>query len=127
MNDGQDVHDLRIQRVGGRRIYSLPETAEFDHPSSIIYFKVADIKAAHAQLSARGISFATEPHMIAKLADELESGATLSQALQAVPSVASQGTRVAAAVGETTGNLAECLRRSDHELSSAAWLERRPT
>jgi type IV pilus assembly protein PilC len=63
---------------------------------------------------------------IAKLADELESGATLSQAFQAVPSVASHEARVAAAVGEVTGNLAECLRRSDRELTTAAWMELMP-
>lgn len=63
---------------------------------------------------------------IAKLADELETGATLSQALHAVPSVASHETRVAVAVGEATGNLAECLRRSDRELTTAAWMELLP-
>ena len=52
---------------GVRLMISLPETKELDHPSSIIYFKVGDIRQAHAELSGRGISFATDPHMIAKL------------------------------------------------------------
>jgi type II secretory pathway component PulF len=63
---------------------------------------------------------------IAALADELESGATLAQAMNAVPLVASQEMRVAAAVGEATGNLAECLRRADRELTTAAWMELLP-
>jgi predicted enzyme related to lactoylglutathione lyase len=52
---------------GVRLMVSLPSSAELDHPSSIIYFKVSDIKATHAQLTARGIKFGTEPHMIARL------------------------------------------------------------
>jgi len=52
---------------GGVRIMlALPETKELDHSSSIIYFNVADIKASHAQLLARGVLFATDPHMIAR-------------------------------------------------------------
>src|SRR5438132_10905745 len=38
---------------GVRLMISLPETKELDHPSSIIYFKATDIKAAHAQLAER--------------------------------------------------------------------------
>ena len=52
---------------GVRLMISLPETKELDHPSSIIYFRVGDMRAAHAELSARGVIFATDPHMIAKL------------------------------------------------------------
>lgn len=37
--------------------------------SSIIYFKVGDIQAAHARLVAAGVSFEGEPHLIAKLPD----------------------------------------------------------
>jgi methylmalonyl-CoA/ethylmalonyl-CoA epimerase len=51
---------------GVRLMISLPSSAEFDHPSSIIYFKVADIHAAHAQIAARGVAFATPPHVIAR-------------------------------------------------------------
>jgi type II secretory pathway component PulF len=60
------------------------------------------------------------------LVDELKSGESLSQALRAVPSVASQETRIAASVGEATGNLAACLRRTDRERTTAAWLELLP-
>jgi len=41
---------------GGVRIMlSFPENAEFDHPASIIYYKVADIHAAWRVLESRGV------------------------------------------------------------------------
>ena len=40
-----------------------PETAG----SSILYFGVADVPAAHAALEARGIAFEQPPHVIARL------------------------------------------------------------
>lgn len=52
---------------GVRLMLSLPEKPEFDHPGSILYFKVADIKAAHAAMKGRGAQFEDEPHLIAKL------------------------------------------------------------
>jgi methylmalonyl-CoA/ethylmalonyl-CoA epimerase len=54
---------------GVRLMLDRPEKPEFDHPSSIIYFNVADIKAAHAELAARDVRFEDTPHMIARLAD----------------------------------------------------------
>ena len=41
-----------------------PSDPEFDHPSSILYFEVADIKATHAALKQKGVEFRTEPHCI---------------------------------------------------------------
>jgi len=35
--------------------------------SSIIYFRVTDIQAAHETLSGRGVPFDREPHMVARL------------------------------------------------------------
>ena len=62
------VPKLAFFDCGGIRLMlSLPEKAEFDHPSSIIYFKVADIKAAHETLSARGVHFEDNPHLVAQL------------------------------------------------------------
>ena len=52
---------------GIRLMLSLPESPEFDHPGSIIYYKVGDIKAAHAELRGRGARFEGEPHLIAQL------------------------------------------------------------
>jgi methylmalonyl-CoA/ethylmalonyl-CoA epimerase len=55
---------------GGVRIMlSLPETPEFDHAASVIYYKVDDIQAAHAALRGRGVGFDGEPHVVARLPD----------------------------------------------------------
>ena len=54
---------------GVRLMLTLPEKPEFDHPNSLLYFKVADIGAAHAALSSRGTRFEDTPHLIARLAD----------------------------------------------------------
>ena len=56
--------------AGGIRIMlDKPEKPEFDHPSSVLYFKVADIKAAHATLVGRGVKFEDAPHLIARMPD----------------------------------------------------------
>ncbi len=52
---------------GVRVMLSVPESAEFDHPSSIIYFKVADIRETFKTLSQRGVRFRGEPHVIARM------------------------------------------------------------
>ena len=54
---------------GVRLMLSPPERPEFDHPASILYFKVADIKAAHARLVERNVKIESEPHMVARMAD----------------------------------------------------------
>jgi len=55
---------------GGVRIMiDRPEKPEFDHASSILYFVVPDIQAAHAQMKQSGVRFEDEPHMIAKMPD----------------------------------------------------------
>jgi len=54
---------------GIRLMLSLPETPEFDHATSVIYYKVDDIKAAHTVLRGRSVSFDGEPNLIAKLPD----------------------------------------------------------
>jgi len=46
-----------------------PEKPEFDHPSSILYFSVPDIRAAHAAMKDKGVKFEDEPHLIAKMPD----------------------------------------------------------
>src|SRR5512134_2224523 len=53
---------------GVRLMLGLPDAPEFDHPASIIYYRVTDIEAAHATLVARGVSFRKPPHLVAKLA-----------------------------------------------------------
>lgn len=45
----------------------VPEDAEFQHPPSILYYKVDDIGAVHRELKEKGVRFEDEPHVIAKL------------------------------------------------------------
>ena len=52
---------------GIRLMLSLPESAEFDHPGSILYYSVEDIHAAAAALESRGVAFDTPPHVVARL------------------------------------------------------------
>jgi methylmalonyl-CoA/ethylmalonyl-CoA epimerase len=52
---------------GTRLMLSKPEKPEFDHPSSILYFKVPDIQGAHATLVAKGVKIEDPPHLIAKM------------------------------------------------------------
>ena len=54
---------------GVRLMIDRPEKPEFDHPSSILYFAVPDIQAAHTQLKQSGVRFEDEPHMIARMPD----------------------------------------------------------
>jgi methylmalonyl-CoA/ethylmalonyl-CoA epimerase len=54
---------------GVRLMLSRPEKPEFDHPSSVLYFAVPDIHAAHAKMKAAAVPFDDEPHLIAKMPD----------------------------------------------------------
>ena len=54
---------------GVRLMLSRPEKKEFDHPSSILYFAVPDIGAAHRQMLAANVQFEDEPHLPARLPD----------------------------------------------------------
>ena len=62
------VPDLAFFDCGGIRLMlSRPEKPEFDHPSSIIYFRVDDIQAMYQTLRERGVAFDDEPHLIANM------------------------------------------------------------
>jgi methylmalonyl-CoA/ethylmalonyl-CoA epimerase len=54
---------------GVRLMLDRPEKPEFDHPSSVLYFAVPDIQAAHAGMKEKGVHFEDEPHLIAKMPD----------------------------------------------------------
>lgn len=54
---------------GVRLMLDKAEKPEFDHPSSILYFKVPDIHAAHATLKSRDVRFEDEPHLLARMPD----------------------------------------------------------
>ncbi len=54
---------------GGVRLMLSPPSPGFDHPGSVLYFAVDDIRAAAEGLEARGVTFTTPPAKIATLAD----------------------------------------------------------
>ena len=49
---------------GVRLMLDVPETPEFDHPGSILYFRVPSVPAAYETLRARGVEFRDEPHLV---------------------------------------------------------------
>jgi predicted enzyme related to lactoylglutathione lyase len=54
---------------GIRLMVGVAEDKQFDHPGSVLYFKVDNIEQAYADLKSRGVTFRGEPHLIAKLPD----------------------------------------------------------
>jgi len=65
-----EVPHLAFFDCGGVRLMlSTPESPEFDHPGSVLYYKVQDINASYDGLRKRGVQFIDAPHLIAQLAD----------------------------------------------------------
>jgi predicted enzyme related to lactoylglutathione lyase len=54
---------------GGVRLMLSTPGQGFDHPGSVLYFAVEDIRQMHEALTSRGVAFRTAPHKIATLAD----------------------------------------------------------
>jgi methylmalonyl-CoA/ethylmalonyl-CoA epimerase len=52
-----------------RLMLSLPEKPEYDHPGSILYYKVTGIEATATALESRGVVFEGKPHLVAKMPD----------------------------------------------------------
>jgi methylmalonyl-CoA/ethylmalonyl-CoA epimerase len=52
---------------GVRLMLGAAERSEFDHPASIIYYDVADIKGTAEELKSRGVAFESDPHLVADL------------------------------------------------------------
>lgn len=52
-----------------RLMLSLPEGATYDHPASIIYYRVDDIDRSYASMREHGVAFQGAPHLIAKMPD----------------------------------------------------------
>jgi len=75
----RDVLGLKLLFIAGqlaffdcggiRLMLSPPSSPEYDHPSSILYFKVDDIQSAHARLKSLNVKTEGEPHLVAKLPD----------------------------------------------------------
>ncbi|HTM76793.1 MAG TPA: VOC family protein [Devosia sp.] len=63
--------ELAFFDCGGLRLY-LQQQAEPAPNESVLYFQVTDIAAAHAALSANGVSFTDAPHRIHTHADGTE-------------------------------------------------------
>ena len=56
--------NLAFFDCGGVRLFLTAAEKGPPKPQSILYFKVPDIHAAHAELTARGVEFRGAPHMI---------------------------------------------------------------
>lgn len=61
---------LAFLELGGVRLMlSTPEAELTPGSSTVLYLKVADIRAAHAAMTSRGVTFVDEPHLIAPMPD----------------------------------------------------------
>jgi predicted enzyme related to lactoylglutathione lyase len=54
---------------GVRLMLDIPEDAEFNHPASILYYKVDDLHAAWAALREHGADLRHEPNLVARMPD----------------------------------------------------------
>lgn len=54
---------------GVRLMLAEPEKKEFDHPASIIYYRVGDIQQSARTLTDKGVALEHEPRIIAKMPD----------------------------------------------------------
>jgi methylmalonyl-CoA/ethylmalonyl-CoA epimerase len=65
-----EVPNLAFFDCGGVRLMlGKAEHPEFDHPASVLYYKVPDINAAYETLKRRDVDLIDQPHIIAQLAD----------------------------------------------------------
>jgi catechol 2,3-dioxygenase-like lactoylglutathione lyase family enzyme len=65
-----EAGDLAFFDCGGIRLMlALPDKPEFDHPSSIIYYRVPDIQRSYELLTSRGVHFEEKPTFVARLQD----------------------------------------------------------
>ncbi|MGB2624705.1 MAG: VOC family protein [Candidatus Acidiferrum sp.] len=54
---------------GVRLMLGTASSPEYDHPSSILYFRVSDINAGHSRLVEHGVEIISPPRLIAPMAD----------------------------------------------------------
>lgn len=57
-----DCGGVRLMLAGG-------EGEGLEPPGSVLYFRVADIEGAHAEMVERGVTFEGAPHLIASMPD----------------------------------------------------------
>jgi len=63
-----EVPNMGFFDCGGVRLM-LSGSERGETHSSIIYFKVADIRKMHQELAGRGVAFEQEPHLVARMPD----------------------------------------------------------
>lgn len=54
---------------GVRLMLGKPEKPEFDHPASILYYKVPDVRETYRTLTGKNVTFDSEPHLVARMPD----------------------------------------------------------
>lgn len=65
-----EIPNAAFFQAGAVRLYlALAEKPEFDHPASILYYKVPDIHAAFESIRSAGAQVEGEPRMIARMPD----------------------------------------------------------
>lgn len=65
-----EVPGMAFFDAGGVRLMlAVPTDPRYQHPASILYYRVGDIHAAAARLAAAGVAFAAEPHLVARMPD----------------------------------------------------------
>jgi len=52
---------------GVRILLAVPTSPEFDHPSSVIYYRVPDIHSAFDMLQAKKVEFTQNPHSVGQM------------------------------------------------------------
>jgi predicted enzyme related to lactoylglutathione lyase len=63
-----DIADAAFFDCDGTRLMlSTPESPEFDHPGSVLYFKVNDLQSIYELLVTRRVQFIDQPHLIARM------------------------------------------------------------
>lgn len=62
-----DAGNMAFFQCGGVRV--LIGAGETKPNGTIIYFRVADLQRTHAALRERGVEFAQEPHLVARMPD----------------------------------------------------------
>lgn len=63
-----EAPNLAFFECGGVRLMlGRAERPELDHPGSILYYEVSEIRSAHADLTAKGVTFEDAPHVVARL------------------------------------------------------------
>jgi predicted enzyme related to lactoylglutathione lyase len=65
-----EVSGMSFFNCGGVRLMvSRPSAPEYDHPGSILYYHVADLRGTHAKLVSLGARFESAPHKVADMPD----------------------------------------------------------